>query len=910
MDHEYLQNVMGSPYVQEGEFSRLKAKGAQAMGALGAMAGHQIQSPVETKLHSLWDGFIASLKGIMKDWSGQVSPMFDQKVPITNGQQQQVKESLDELAKLLTSAVPQNIGSAPDKGYHDSTKRNQRDNPQSYVRGSAYNRSTTSPTKLTEMVEEGFWDAANRDVKLNTALGSNDPSTILDSYKNHILSMFQNFMKDAVKTTKMTAQQVYSVLAKMQPSQPGWQATANMQKVVAQLKKLQGVGDITGKGAPPIMHPPAAAGEAPPVIQKPPQAQPPAAQAQPPANSKNQPTGGSQQIGDQGGDGTISSQEYPSIILHAIRIINNAVTSDSAHAGHFFDADQSGKYNALPTTFSGTSLSKESKLGNILKEITAAPKKGGEGETEPDVPGEFLYNFHSKFHKWPGQPFSMDVKPVGMSNEVPGLQGVKIEVIWNCNKTLNRIYVIADKNGKKTKPLMIMQFYDHHVSSQAGATGGGTNQFSVEKLVQASNPTAGSKLASAPPEIREAIQKESETLMRSLMATTYRKPMEFKSKRGKKVFPLKWDEAGNVTYKDAEGIAQTIDHNGVTEKLEGDFEDSQKWADSLEHFGYFEAFPGKKPKDIDEYPEFGKAFSKLLKSGKEENAAKKLLYDAWVTLRKEYKKPAKDITAEELVELCNDDSGGSEDNETPQAFNDATMALEKLGWKKTEATKRLTTAWVKLSSTKSKKDITTDDLVNMVLSGKPNPPDPSASTASNTSTPVSKPASAPAPTAPVSAPVSGAAGAPAPTTNPTAPVSFPGGKVSNPKTIKLPTLDPKTGKMVPVPPGNGSPQQKQPSDSGKIDVKGDDLEWENTESHEVHSIGPDQVVSFAKNKPKFLAALKANPTVYEKYKDMINQKIAQKKKGPKPGSGKGEKPAVSERLNYINPFNRDNLLLS
>jgi hypothetical protein len=116
--------------------------------------------------------------------------------------------------------------------------------------------------------------------------------------------------------------------------------------------------------------------------------------------------------------------------------------------------------------------------------------------------------------------------------------------------------------------------------------------------------------------------------------------------------------------------------------------------------------------------------------------------------------------------------------------------------------------------------------------------------------------------------------------------------------------------MVPVPPDNGSPQQKQPSNSGKIDVKGDDLEWENPESHEVHSIGPDQVVSFAKTKPKFLAALKANPTVYEKYKDMINQKIAQKKKGPKPGGGEGEKPSVSERLNYINPFNRDNLLLS
>src|ERR1035441_9236580 len=273
MNHEYLQNVMGSPYVQEGEFSRLKAKGAQAMGALGAMAGHQIQSPVETKLHSLWDGFIASLKGIMKDWSGQVSPMFDQKAPITNGQQQQVKECLDELAKLLTSAVPQNIGSAPDKGYHDSTNRNPRDNPQSYVRGSAYNRSTTSPTKLTEMVEEGFWDAAKRDVKLNTALGSSDPSTILDSYKNHVLSMFQNFMKDAVKMTKMTAQQIYSMLAKMQPTQPGWQAAGNMQKVVKQLKTLQSVGDIKGNGEPPVINPQAARGQAPPQIQQPSKAQ-------------------------------------------------------------------------------------------------------------------------------------------------------------------------------------------------------------------------------------------------------------------------------------------------------------------------------------------------------------------------------------------------------------------------------------------------------------------------------------------------------------------------------------------------------------------------------------------------------------------------------------------------------------
>ena len=72
MDHEYLQNVMGSPYVDEGRFGQLKAKAAQAMGAVGTMAGHQIEPRTETTLRSLWEGFMSSLKKAMKDWEGQV----------------------------------------------------------------------------------------------------------------------------------------------------------------------------------------------------------------------------------------------------------------------------------------------------------------------------------------------------------------------------------------------------------------------------------------------------------------------------------------------------------------------------------------------------------------------------------------------------------------------------------------------------------------------------------------------------------------------------------------------------------------------------------------------------------------------------------------------------------------------
>jgi hypothetical protein len=305
----------------------------------------------------------------------------------------------------------------------------------------------------------------------------------------------------------------------------------------------------------------------------------------------------------------------------------------------------------------------------------------------------------------------------------------------------------------------------------------------------------------------------------------------------------------------------------------------------------------------------------MVNGGMEENTANKLLHDAWIKLRQDYKKPAIEITWQELVAMA---KGEEPSDEPHQAFNDAKMALQKLGYKESDAQKAVTTAYMDLKAVKEKEgkkeqDITASELTQAAVSGKKPSATPSAAAPA---TSVSKSAGAPAPSAQPTAPVSGAASGPAPTTTPTAPVSSPGGAVSKPKTIKLPTLDPKTGKITPVPQDSGSPQQKQPSDSGKIDIKGDDLEWENPESHEIHSISPDQVVSFAKTKPKFLKALKTNPDVYNNYKDMINQKIAQKngKKNGKKAGGEGsiyhgEKPPVTERLNYINPFNQDNFLL-
>jgi ribosomal protein L33 len=749
MDYEYLQNVMGSPYIDEGRFDRLKAKGAQAMGAVGAMAGYQIQNPTETKLKSLWEGFMSSLKKVMRDWEGQVAPMFDEQIPL-NGKQRRVKGSLDQLASLLKPIGLQ----IP----------NTRD-PETYVKGSAYTQPTTpskTPSKLTELIDESLWDFANRGMGLNKALGSNDPSTIMDKYKNYILSLFKKFMKDAIKMTKMTESQIYSILAKMQHSRPGLKVSGNMQKVVKQLQTLQNIGDLKGKGAASITAPPPVAAAAPPVpttttptAMAPPTAPPtpttppapvppvaaippspptspptsstaspapPAAAPAPASPATTPPASSTASTAPPGGGVTILPQEYPYIILHAIRIINKAVEADVDRIGHFFDKDKSGTYIPLPTDFSGEPLTKESKLGWLLKEIVTPAKN--KSKEEPENPTEFLYNFHSKFSKYPGQPFSIYVPLIGISDEVPELPGVKIKVIFNCTKSLNRIYVITDKNGKKSPPVMIMQFYDHHASSQAGATGGGSNQFSIEKLVRASNPTAESKLKNAPPKILSDINKESDKFMRSLMATIHRKSMEFKSKST----------------------------------------------------------------EIEEHPEFEKALNIMLKSGKEENTSIKLLHNAWKELIDQ--KEPEEITSDDLINMCTGAAEGvkmSADGVTPEALVDGIMALMKLGHEKTEATTIAKNAWMKIEQNKLKpaNQITGSDITKMALSNKldsePEPePEPDTSDGQ-------------LPPGPPTTPVSGAAGAPAPTTKPTAPVSSPGGTVSKPKTIKLPTIDPQNG---------------------------------------------------------------------------------------------------------------------
>ncbi len=904
MDFEYLEHLKGSPYIKEGIWDRFKAKAAQQMGSLGAMAGHQIQKdPHMPQLLSLWGGFIKSLKSIMRDWSDQVSPMFGPEIPLDENDQQ-IKDALDELARLMVPMDPHKIGKYyQDLGYQDPTTRVQRHNPESFVKGSAYNRSTTSPAPSLKSlapkapasydIEEGFWDAANRDLKLNKALGSNNPKQILAAYKKYVMSLFLNFMRDAVKSTKLNPKQVNDLLKKAQPEQPGWQPAANAQKILQQLAYLHTAGGETPETA--AANAQAAAQQGQPA-QQPQQTQPSKA-GQP---AQGQP-GAAQ--GGVGGSG-ISPNDYPWVVLKAIEIIIDAVRSDVGHSGKFFDVP------TLPTSYpTDIQLTKPTNIKEIhsdprgSKEDVPDKPETGEKEAEPEYKGEFLYNFHSKFNKYPGTHFAIEVKPVTVSPYLDkgpyakdkDLEGPiakpKVEVWWNCEDTKNQIYVQTDLNGKKSQPFLLMQFFDQEVDSQAGATTPGhTNLFSTEKLLKSASQMGGIDKSQMIKPVVSEIKALEPTLLRALMATVTRKSMEFK-KKSKRAFPIKFDNAGNVKFFNKEtGVEDTIDPEGIKEKLSGP--DAAAWNDSLEHYGYYEQFPEMKPKTEKDYPAYGDAVDKVIQKGAEQKTAESSVAKAWLKMRP-YKIDNLDtITADQLFSVAIGEMTPEE--AISPVLNDAKLALEALNIKGEEAVKYLAPAWNELKKTKPENTITKGELESLVkgaLKKKPEAttptPTPPAAAAAPAPAPVSKPASGTPPTSPVSSTPSGPASAPPPTspvsTTPSAPAT-------------------------PAPAPAAAPKKKKEKQPIKI-WKSDDgsLAWSNFKGEH----GALNSKTMAKLKAKYpkefataLAHAKAN-----KFKDpMANE----------PEKPEGEKKPLKELLELadevdlsnkrVNPFQLDNFL--
>lgn len=979
MDFEYIEHIQGSPYITEGGWDRFKAKAAQQMGTWGAQMGHQIADPTETQLRSFWEGFVKTLKGVMKDWSGQIEPMFDATVQL-QPQDEAIKEIMDQLVTALQPpgmGKLQPVGQYKNLGYHsDPGVRNPRDNPDSYVKGSTYNRSTTSPSlkslapkqAVDYSIEEGLWDKVTRDKNLNQAVGSNNPTKILLAYKKYILSYWKEFLADASKNTGKSSKKIIETLLAMKGS-------GNMPEVVRLLLRLINAGralpnpnkkknikkktPAAGAGTPGSGTGTPGAGQPPPTPPATPQPSPqPPQQPQPPQAGQGQ----GQMQGGSGSD--IPPEMMGDIIKKAMEIIINAVKGDIGHSSKYFGAakDASGKpimgmngkakYPDLPTSFvtkkkKPTPTPAPAAPTTTTEADDPAAAAGADTGDEPDdkeYPGEFLYNFHSKKRKYPGQPFSIEVKPMKDEDRIikgGPADGVVVTVYWESEKKVNKIWVEAEKDGVEYKPFLMAMFWDDEVNSKAGAsTPGHSNLFSIEKILDKAEQTLpdDQKKSKHLGQAYNAIKALEPDLLRAMMATAERKTKEFK-KKSPNAIKLYWDSDGTVHFPES-GTEMSKDK--IQAALKGPYVEAQKLAQSLDSYGYFDEFPDvEKPMDVTDYPAWKEAATILGQNKYPESQAAKLLAQAWDKLLKA-KKDQNAIDGKELANLAMGQEAPLGEN-APTWDKDGTVHFpggvmpipkNKVAYLEDPAKQELEKAGYFKEF---------PDAMNPPPKKAP-APEPTKGP-EKTPEPEKPKVSAPAGGPPPQSPVSKEPSKPAAQQPPASPVSNKdkedaaqpqaGGKMvvlgwnddgsinvkdskgnqvkAPPHVIQdVPELKAQLMKLgywdkfpnVPGKPDPSGPEEQPPQQGGanpanaEIQLKGKGVQWID-KTGKTHEIDGKDIKGFGKVNPDFEAAMNKHPEILQQLKS-LNAKIGQKKKKG------GDDKKVSEGL--INPFVRDNFL--
>jgi len=703
-----------------------------------------------------------------------------------------------------------------------------------------------------------------------------------------------------------------------------------------------------------------------PIQPKPSQTAPTA--SEPPVGGPSDSTPPSQQqSGVMNAGFDIPSQDMPFVILKALSIIVDAAKSDKEHAVGLFGYDPHKKTqsnNPPLATAWGTGPA----VTASLDEITADPKSNKPvpeplepGYTNPDIEAqkaanddikykefdkEFLYNFHSRYSKYPSAPFSIRVDPVNVSPNIDHL-GASVEVWWHNQGSLNKIYVVEIKDNQKSKPTLIIKFYDHEVVSKMGAaTPGHSNFFSIEKVVQKANPSGASKLSGAPKDVMAKIRGMEDYVLRSLMAVTHRKRMEFKSKgwaEKKEKETGTVGEDGSYSYVNPEtGDTVTVTQDQLITLLKGRQDIAQKWRDRVNAVGYDDLFPDVLPIPAEKTEIWKDAVNQLKLKGYDDKKARNRLANAWLKIREKiptasiWKKDA-NVTADALASIAEHQSELTPKivvGLVPNAL-DAVKSLVALGNKEAQSFNWVSQAIEKLGVGK-----TTQEYLQTALSTPKNPGEEPPKTTPPT-TPPTKPAAEPPQSKPepvgnkykvgdkvdigggnvgsikyigpdnvvivlkgqehtisavnwnnldkeggiklVNNPASTSVSKAAGGPPPLSPVSAP---ASGPAPTTAPTAP------VSQPSKKKTPEQptQEQATWGKLSIEGDKLVW--TKGNDTFKYDADQVANLITS-DAFQNVANANPKVYQKFVNMIKKK------------GKGK---TQEGIEYVNPFQWENFV--
>lgn len=556
MDKDYLQNIAGSPHIDEGLGSRILSHGSSGAKRIAAMTGGPFSDLNYTKIESLFNRFIKKITKVLSDFADGEHSIANRLEQMHSQITPEQKAIIRDLRGLYDLIVP------------------------SYLRQHQLKYSVLTPERnslsnLSDMLKEGIF---SREMSLNTALQTNDPTKILNAYVAYLKKEFSIFLQDAIKVTGAPKDYVKRVVGNLN------------QKWMPILSKIEKIS-----GTPPVIS----QGKSSQTV--------PSSQSVA-VNTLAQPQ--SQQTTPKSSE-QASKNDFASIVERVIDVIVETVKSDTDRAEKFFAHQQ-------PTDWETPVVTKEATIETPNTEDVSEEDPSADANTTEDDEGkssEFLYNFHSKYDKQ--RNFAIDVEPLNSKLKYIKLSGgngktKELNVIWSNKQHENEIYVkhttvqIQDKEvgGElvtpldKTEQVLIFRFWDDQVNPRRPQS----KDFSVVKLLEQANPAAANLFSSAEPNIISRIEKKTEQLSRALYATTYRKAMEFK----RKLISLSFDEQGNLFRHKKNGTKEPITKAQLASYLDSkDPKERERWKTSLERIHYFEKFPEILPKKsvtIDEIP--------------------------------------------------------------------------------------------------------------------------------------------------------------------------------------------------------------------------------------------------------------------------------------------------------------------
>lgn len=628
MDKDYLQNIAGSPYVEEGTFDRAIARGTEFGQRTLAEVGIPTKENPATIIQTKFRNFTDELKGLLRPFSEGPDSVINKLKGLTPPMTSDETNTANQLVELYNSLFkkgifPSNIGPQT-KGAIAPGILN--------VPPWSRERSPKKPGLMESLLKEGH----RENLEVNKALATNNATEIVNAYVKAVKDIYYRFLvivRAAVPNLQTNDAAAQSVKANL--TDPRDAAAFN--KVESVYKSL-------------------ASSKVPPVIA--PTTSPTTPTTQPKAE-------GEQQV----------ANDFVALVGATIELIWKRVKKDTKHSHQYFAKPIVGGGYYLPQTWEEPHVTdpewghvsgsegvteptyKKIGAGNLpsgysyippkatpLSNISEAdeptsqedPETGGVrragtsgSDKDIELSGEFVYDFASLYHKYPGK-YSIEVTETPVLVDLPSGKKKEIKVFWSWDKHENTISIEVRNPGEsKLEKADILRFYDDQVNPRVPGYNLNIPLFlkQVDRRMESIYGKATNK---------EAVTQHLNELKPSLYAIIRRKsPMEWVAK-DKDSLGLK---TINGTFDPTSPNYETVYRSRGDKKTRGPYPkhmiqvsyhsgtaaERLEWYNALKELGYFDKIKGFSAELEANEAKIEAAKIEVMKTGASEETAEKLI---------------------------------------------------------------------------------------------------------------------------------------------------------------------------------------------------------------------------------------------------------------------------------------------